>query len=548
MGVNAIALLTLLIGILYLGEYHRSLIEARLETFKAELELVSTAIGQSAMIELTDQTGFFTPQTTKTQLDNTKAKDMVHSLGRQFSPYLQQRIRLFNKDGVLIADSQKISGPGGDIQRQNLSPHHHQRTTLQSIQILKDMAGFIVGLLPQTKPLPVYPQTTSESAKDYPDADTALNGRLQLSAWLDNNENIFLSAAMPIMNNGKIEGIVLMTRSGIDIESDIANVWFNIIGIFIGTLFITVLLSIYLSGQIESPLRRLIHAANHVRLGYGGPDDIPDLSHRNDEIGRLSLVLRDMTSALWQRLDMMERFAADVSHELKNPLTSLKSAVETAAIVKKKADRDKLTEIIKHDIHRLDRLITDIAHASRLDTELARESFSRVNIRKLMIQLMDQYKDPLKRSESDDNSFEFSTKYEGKTIRLNFISSQAITIMGNEGRLMQVMNNLLSNALSFTPKNKIININIIPLDQSVHIVVEDQGPGIPQSKLDEIFARFYSERPDHEDYGLHSGLGLSICKQIIDAHNGAIHAENIKNDKDEVTGARFTVILKIIKR
>lgn len=542
MGVNVIALIMLLFGILYLGEYHKSLIEARLQTFKAELELVTAAISQGSLKQ--EKTGNTVFSNAIVTLDDLAGKQMVKSLGQKMDNRLAQRIRLFDQNGDLIADSRRIEGPNGAIITVPLEPF--QTKTLQSVQLLKDMTSLVLSILPQKKTLPLYPQTTTSHAQSLPDAGAALKGRLQLSAWLNERGDIVLSAASPIIKGGQIHGVVLLTRTGQDIEDDLAHVWFNIILIFSGTLVITILLSIYLTGQIEAPLRKLAKVSEAVSHGNAGPDDIPDLSKRNDEIGRLSLVLKDMTQTMHDRLDMMEQFAADVSHELKNPLTSLKSAVETAAIVKKKEDRERLNEIIKHDIHRMDRLITDIAHASRLDTELARESFERVDIRTLMMGLIDTYKDPLERQNEDENSYEIKTKYEGTMIRLNFISSQSMHVIGNGQRLLQVIQNLLSNALSFTPKNKRVSINVIPVGKHVHMIVEDEGPGIPSNKLDEIFERFYSERPHHESYGHHSGLGLSICKQIIDAHNGTITAENITDTESKVLGARFTIILEMV--
>ena len=253
----------------------------------------------------------------------------------------------------------------------------------------------------------------------------------------------------------------------------------------------------------------------------------------------------DMTAALYRRIEASENFAADVAHELKNPLTSLRSAVETASVVKKKSDRDKLMGIIMHDVERLDRLISDISNASRLDAELSREALQKVNLRSLLNNLVDAYKGPLDREDIRD-SWDNSVKIEGVTVTLSSETDRDIYIWGLEGRLEQVFQNLLTNALSFSPKRSKIVIHVTQKRKRAVITFEDEGPGIPENKLETIFERFYSQRPQHEAYGKHSGLGLSICMQIITALKGDMFAENVKNESGKITGARFTVILNAV--
>jgi len=197
-----------------------------------------------------------------------------------------------------------------------------------------------------------------------------------------------------------------------------------------------------------------------------------------------------------------------------------------------------------HDVARLDRLITDISNASRLDTELSREAFDLLNIKDVLHNLLNIYRDPLERTAKDNANH--ATTERGIEIRLNILSHQGMTVMGSEGRLIQLFQNLLSNALSFAPDNSIINISALSDGEKAHIIFEDQGPGIPAAKIETIFERFYSERPSHEDYGQHSGLGLSICKQITDAHRGRIFAENIMDESGKVKGASFHVMLRQI--
>ena len=317
---------------------------------------------------------------------------------------------------------------------------------------------------------------------------------------------------------------------------------YDVLTVFLGALSVTIFLSMYLAGAIGRPLKKLARAAEAVRLGKGRQIDIPDLTHRKDEIGELSAALHDMTSALWDRMDTIERFAADVSHEIKNPLTSLRSAVETAPIVKSKADLDRLFGIMQHDVNRMNRLISDISNASRLDADLSREEIRSVDLGRMLTQIVEGRRVSLAQQHREHRGV--ANEVLPPDDRLKFImdSTEAVIVRGAEGRLAQVFENLLSNALSFTPKNKAVTLRISQNREQVLVQVDDEGPGIPENKLNTIFERFYSERPAHEDYGSHSGLGLSIARQIVKAHNGVIFAENIRDDQNQVRGARFTVV------
>lgn len=512
----------LAIGTLYLGHYQKSLIEAKLDTFKTEVELVATAFSEVTTGPETEP-----PETYMRTL-------------KRFSQTLGQRVYLFNAAGDLILDSNHIP----EIRdRSEIEETEDQPQTLSSIRVLKKMADFIIQFLPERQLLPVYPENASHTAAGHPDAADAVRGIISLSAWHDAEGHIFLTAAAPMYRDGKLLGAVLLERGGQDIEEDIGNVWLNILKIFLVTLVLTILLSIYLSGSIARPLRKLAAAAESLRRGREA--EIPDFSARHDEIGELSIVLRDMTHALWDRMDSIERFAADVAHELKNPLTSLKSAVETAAVVKKDEDRARLMQIITHDIERMDRLISDISNASRLDAELSRESFESVDLRKVLNELVDPYKSPLDRDppSTRNRSRRVRAANADVNITLNDMGEEDSLVWGAESRLAQVFENLLSNAISFSPSGGMVHITIVPVRKRVVVTIEDEGPGIPENRLETVFDRFYTERPEHEDYGRHSGLGLAICKQIVSAHGGQIFAENIKDPEMRVTGARFTVIL-----
>lgn len=530
--VNALALVILVVGVLYLGQSQKNLIETKLETFQAESELIANAIVAGAA----EPAGGFAAAAP--HLNRDIAAGMIHSISNSAN----KRIRLFDGDGALIADSYRPDGLDAPIRIVDLEPPNRM---LYSIELLKKLTSFIISFSPDQRILPRYPDIDMTDASQSSDTRMAMNGRISLSAWTDSHDRVLLAAATPVMLDNQIVGTVLITRIARDIEDGIIDVWSDILRIFLGTLAITVLLSIYLSGAIARPLKRLARAAERIRNGHYSAEEIPDLSNRHDEIGELSLALKDMTRALWQRMDSIERFAADVSHELKNPLTSLKSALETVAIVKKEEDRQKLMNIIHHDVERLDRLITDISRASRLDTELSREAYAQINIPAILHHLLDIYQTPLNRdinAQADKKTITLADR--NISISLNILDDpKTMNVLGIETRIAQVFQNLLSNALSFSKAGGQVKIQATRRLNTIVVTVEDEGPGIPESKMEAVFERFYSERPQEEDYGHHSGLGLSICRQIIDAHKGRIFAENRIGVSGAVAGAKFTVIL-----
>lgn len=531
-GVNLIALVSLLIGVIALGQYHQNLIESKLSEFETETILT---------------TSIFAEKLSDIDLNNNNTKEVISLLAARLSLTMNKQILIFNNESNLITNSEiyihkndNVS-PIIEVTRPDLAP----QLKLDSVEILKNMAFSVVSFLPHRQTLPAFKGTNSNIAQDYPDVVFAQKGSLSISAWHDATDEIILTSAMPILKDNSPIGFVMLVNRHAEINKELGEAWLNIIQIFLLTLFVTILLSIYLSGVIARPLRRLARAAENVQKGKIKDTDIPDMSHRHDEIGELSIVLKNMAHALWERMDSIESFASDVSHEIKNPLTSLKSAVETASLIEKEEDRDKLFAIIKHDIERLDRLITDISSASRLDAELSREMFKTVDLKEVLRHLIDVYKNPLDR-ETIERAHSDEALKDGVLITLDLPDYIDLNVHGSEGRLTQVFHNILSNALSFSKPKSTIKIKVAVKDSRATVVIEDEGTGIPENKLNSIFERFYSERPEHEEYGRHSGLGLSICKQIITAHDGLIFAENILDRSGNIKGARFNVVLGLI--
>jgi two-component system sensor histidine kinase ChvG len=399
----------------------------------------------------------------------------------------------------------------------------------------------VVGFLPQSEKLPLYREQPIQRVDDYEEARAALYGEIARARRTTPWGETVLSVAVPVQRFKQVIGVLMLSTTGAEIERSIRSVRFDILKVSALALAVTVLLSLYLAGTIARPIRRLATAAERVRRGHGiGPGRkrnagaqpvIPDLGRRGDEIGDLSVALNEMTSALWQRLDAIERFAADVAHEIKNPLTSLKSAVETAARVKDPEQQKRLMAIILEDVGRIDRLIGDISGASRLDAELSRAETEPVDIAVLLRALVDLH--------------DATAKPGAPRVVLDLADHRPLIVPGLENRLGQVFRNVIANAMSFSPQDGTIRLAAARRGKVVEVAIDDFGPGIPEDKLEAIFERFYSERPKGEKFGTHSGLGLSISRQIVNAHNGSVTAQNRRNRDGQVVGARFIIRLPV---
>lgn len=516
--VNGIALVILAFGLLYLGRYESNLIHAEQKALERQARIYAGAIAEAAQVQgpmlFQDERGARILMYER--LARFPARKMIRRLGQTTT----SRIRLYDFDGKLMGDSDWLSGPVGVIET-GPSSSRHSRFLKMPVEASLD---FVLDILPSSLNLEPYPSEDRTTATGYifPDVQTALADEPSTSAWwqsdMDGHKRLLLTAAVPVKNMKGVMGAVYLTRDGDAITDTMRQMQRDILLLFIGSLALTFLLSLYLSGAIARPLKKLATAAERVQRDFGRGAQIPDLSKRQDEIGDLSVSLKSMTDALAARLDSIQNFAADVAHELKNPLTSLRSAVETVAIIKDEDDRKRLMDVILHDVNRLDRLITDISKSSRLDAELSREDQEIISLHDILESIAGHY-------QAD----------------INLPTGDPIFVNGVESRLEQVFDNLLSNAKSFSDT---ITVQAEKQGGEWHIAVEDAGGGIPDNKLETIFERFYSERPQSEDFGNHSGLGLAICRQIIDAHGGKIFAENIYNGDQEKTGARFTVVLK----
>jgi len=368
--------------------------------------------------------------------------------------------------------------------------------------------------------------------------EAALAGKTISNMAKDSGGGTLFSVATPIWSAGEVLGVVALTSAEGEIDRLVRHEREQVLQMFVIALLVSIGLSLVLASTIANPLSDLAAAAElgrdrDARKMAPGRVRIPDLAARPDEIGRLSVAMRGMVAALYDRIDANEQFAADVSHEIKNPLASLRSAVGSLRMVKREDHREKLLDVIEHDVRRLDRLVSDISNASRLDSELVKEEQEEFNLIKTLRNLSDYLGEQAKKSGVD-----FITD----------LPDEPIVIGGLEGRLAQVFVNLITNAVSFCEEGDAVRVWARRRENRVLIVVEDTGPGIPEQALTKVFKRFYSERPVAQ-FGDHSGLGLAISKQIVEAHGGVIWAENIRPTSADITseplGARFVVGLPI---
>lgn len=516
LAVNFIAVLIPVVGFLSLGEYRDSLIETEMDALKTQGEVFAGAIGEGAIA---------------TTLSGDQILDIPPSqqIVRRLSESNAVRARLFLPDGELAADSRLLVAGGGIIHIQVLPPLDERQPLLDPIIDMLDW-------LPRRHDLPPYREAPMQNATDYEEAMGALRGETTDALRLTEvGGNYILSVAVPVQRYRQVLGALMLSKNGDDIDRAVRSLRLVVLQVFAGALLITSLLSIYLAGTIARPVRRLAEAAEKVRRDIGRQNHtIPDLTGRGDEIGDLSGSFRAMTQELQAQLDAIERFAADVSHELKNPLTSLRSAVETAARVKDQKKQRQLLAIVQDDVRRLDRLITDISDASRLDAELSRAQSLEIDLAIMLTTLADMHQ-----------TTSSSKKMPELVLKLDRV--KGLTVSGMEDRLVQIFHNLIGNAVSFSPPGGKLCVSARLDGDLVEILVEDEGPGLPEGKLEAIFDRFYSERPSDEKFGTHSGLGLSISKQIVEAHRGTIQAENIPGPDGTPAGARFIVRLPYAK-
>ncbi|MDH4987089.1 sensor histidine kinase [Aminobacter anthyllidis] len=533
--LNLAGLAVLVAGIFYLNAFRGALIEARVESLMTQGGIIAGAIASSATVE-TDAIRIDPEKLLELQAGESlgPGTDQLDSLDfpinpERVAPLLRRlisptrtRARIYDRDANLLLDSRH------QILRYDLPPVEEEEPTL-----IERAQKFVFDFFVDSS-LPVYKEQPGGNGAAFPEVVQALTGGPATIVRVSEQGEQIVSVAVPIQRFRAVLGVLMLSTEGGDIDKIVAAEQKAILRVFGVAALVTAILSMLLASTIATPLRRLSAAANRVRRGGKNREEIPDFSDRQDEIGNLSVAVRDMTNALYARIEAIESFAADVSHELKNPLTSLRSAVETLPLAKNESSRARLMEVIQHDVRRLDRLITDISDASRLDAELAREDASKVDLKKFIGDLVAVSRETGRHKKPVEIEFNPAKLPAG---------AKNYNVAGHDLRIGQVITNLIENARSFVPDDHgHIAISLARVGKFNVITVEDNGPGIRAENIDRIFERFYTDRPAGEAFGQNSGLGLSISRQIVEAHGGTLTAENITGTKPgDIKGARFIV-------
>ncbi|ABS61735.1 integral membrane sensor signal transduction histidine kinase [Parvibaculum lavamentivorans DS-1] len=532
---NVAALFVLLSGILYLNQFREGLIDARRQSLLTQAEIIAGAVAQGATssqgAQVIDPLALGTilappPEDLDSDLGLTVPiiPDNAAPILRRLVLPTRTRARLYDKEGLLILDSRQLSASGQVVAFELPPPEGSDE-----VGLLDSIADWALGMLPGRN-LERFREAGSQNGTMYSEVVSALQGMADSRERVNDRGELIVSVAVPIQRYRAVLGVLMLSTRGGDIDRIVRAERFAILQVFLVALGVTILLSVVLAGTIAEPVRRLAQAAETVRRGKNARAQIPDFTSRRDEIGELSGALREMTNALYSRIDAIESFAADVAHEIKNPLTSLRSAIESFTITKDEKSKARLMEIIQEDVRRIDRLLSDISNASRLDAELSRTELEDVNIATLLETVCDLF---------NESGVVGSARVK-LSIDPGAPGRDSMIVKGFDTRLGQVVRNLIDNALSFSPEGGTVYVSATRAPGRVIIRVEDEGPGIAPENVERIFDRFHTDRPD--SFGEHSGLGLAISRQIVAAHGGTIRAGNrMKGGK--VAGASFTVDL-----
>ncbi|MFL5297518.1 MAG: stimulus-sensing domain-containing protein [Phenylobacterium sp.] len=495
--LNVLGLAVLIAGALVLNELRQGLVNARIDSLTTQGELMGTIIDQAATVG--------EPQPA---LDPGHAAEILQILANPKN----QRARLFDTRGQVVADSEWVV----DRIEARALPPARPRQAPGSLRF-----GF--------RGPRVNPNLAREARRALAvEVDRARSGQPVATVRRGEDGTRVVSVSIPIRNVRQVLGVLTLEAN--DVDAIVAAERMALAPFILIAIAVTLSSSLLLTQLIAQPVRRLARAADRVRLSGARAISLPDLANRNDELGDLTRSLEDMTQSLSERMDAIESFAADVAHEIRNPLTSLRSAVETLDIVQDPVARERLLKVLKNDVQRLDRLVTDISNASRLDAELSRDLPKTVDLERLVADIVALYQATAKPGEP-------------KVVFKAPGGLEPITVQGREGPLGQVFRNLIDNARSFSPPGGEVIVTLARGRDQVIGTVSDSGPGIPPENLETIFQRFYTSRPKGAAFGGNSGLGLSIARQIAEAHGGTLRAGNRLGPDGQVIGAMFVLVL-----
>ena len=489
LAVNLIPLWVLAGGLFFLDSYRRQLLDERFKLARIEAQITAEALAGAT---------------------RQRQEALIIQIGKE----QRMRLRMYDAEGRLWADSFVLAEPSFRFDDPVAEPF------LEDFARWTDTAvNYAVG----APAPPAYIEPETQDASGWPELELARQqGRTHIELRTAPDDTPVINAAAPVGRNG---ASLLTTRNAADITQSVRSARTSLLTIIALALAVSIILSLYLAATIIQPLRRLVRATALVRTGREREVEVPRMAERSDEIGVLARGVSDMTATLRQRIDAVESFAADVAHEIKNPLASLRSATESLPRVADPALHAQLVDIAAHDVRRIDRLVSEISEASRVDAEISRTRFESVDIARLFENLIQS------REERGENS--------GRSIRL-LHGQSSNAVMGVPLRLERIAENLLDNAISFSPPHGEVLVSVERRDSRVVATVSDQGPGIPADKRELVFRRFHSDRPEDEGFGNHSGLGLAIARTIAEAHNGLLWVDD---RADGQPGARLVLDL-----
>ena len=516
---NLFALGFVIAGVYYVQMARVSLVEERVKSLMAQAEIVAAALARYAA------KGEGEEEDAATDVDRDKATNVLNLLVGPTG----MRARIFDRLGRPLHDTRFIL-QRNQVQQEFLPPPG-EVDVLGEVE--RGVKTSLYSLRPGKQRPAVVNDGPQQSGVKYEEVRQVLEkGEAGRAERINAEGNLIVSVAVPIRRLQFIMGVLMLSTEAGDIDDALGQEWLQLL-MAAGIAFAVLAgASFFMLFRITRPLRALSQGAEVVRRGERELEAIPNLASRRDEIGDLSISLRSMTKALYTRMDAIEQFAADVSHEIKNPLTSVASAIETLRRTTEEDKRAKLMGVIRDDVRRLDRLITDISDASRLDAEMSREHARDVDVGALI--------------EAMAQMFDDSQAESGGARIVREAAKDGLVVRGLDGPLAQVFRNVIDNAISFSPKGGEIRINASAVNGKAVITIDDEGPGIPEENLEAIFRRFYTERPPSHGFGKFSGLGLSISRQIVEVHNGRIVAANLRAPNGRVRGARFTIELPLV--
>jgi two-component system sensor histidine kinase ChvG len=520
---NTIGLAILLGGIFYLSQYHAWLIDAKRDSLRAQGEIIAAAIAANASVEtdrivldpdkLPEIEGAKSPFRDDgfASLQLSMAPERVTPILRKLVPTTDTRARVYAQDGTLIADTAQFPSRGA------VRPETPVGERNGRAKVKNGWTKFLSWLM--RGELPVYREIGSANGTAYPEVQMALSGSATPMLLVNERGEQIVSLAAPIQYRKTIQGVLLLSTRPGEIDEVLSEERNVIFALALTAFAATLLASFLLARTIAGPMRRLSDVAENVSRNINARNELPELSQRADEVGQMATAFRDMTASLYRRIEASERFAQDVAHELKNPLTAARSTAEALAYARTPEQHRELVQQIQEELKRLNKLITDVSNASRLDAELALQELEPVDIRQALRGVVDIFRDV---HSTGKRRIALEIAEEPR-------NASAYVVWGHDARLGRVITNLLDNAISFSPENGVITVSARRVGFEIELVVEDDGPGIPPDKLEDVFKRFYSDRPQTDrTVGKNSGLGLSISREIINAYGGRIWASNRK--------------------